>query len=391
MSGIDREEEYIWKGARRLRRGYTTGSCAAAAAKAAAAFLLTGQCPGEVKLVTPKGLTLRLAILDARMEDGAAGCAVKKDAGDDPDVTDGILVYAKVRRDPEGEKGSVRICGGEGVGRVTRPGMSVPVGQAAINPVPETMIREAVLDVLRALDETGALLVEISVPGGEKIAARTFNPRLGVEGGISILGTSGIVEPMSEDALKESIRLEIAMLRAAGHDLLLVTPGNYGETFARDSLGLDLSAGFRCSNFVGDTVDMAVAAGASGLLFVAHAGKFIKVAGGIMNTHSAQADCRAELMAAFALRAGADAETARRILETALTDEAVAILREAGLCTEAMTLAAESAARCLRRRAGENMAAEVVLFSNQFGVLGMSEGAAGMMRAFAKNGAGGEE
>lgn len=323
------EEAYVIKNNKRLRMGYTTGSCAAAAAKAAAVMLLTGERVEETALMTPKGILLHLLIEEIAMEYAPGEerphrvrCAVKKDGGDDPDATHGALIFAEVCKIAQG----IEIDGGEGVGRVTKPGLAQPVGTAAINPVPRKMIREEVGKVCRACGYGGGMSVTIFVPEGSRIAAKTFNPRLGIEGGISILGTSGIVVPMSEEALLASIRLEMRMLAAAGAKYLLITPGNYGEAFAGQMPALAGNAEMKCSNFVGETIDMAREMGIKGILFVAHIGKFIKVSGGIMNTHSRNADSRSELMAAAFLRAGGGADTARRILETVTTEEALDII-----------------------------------------------------------------
>ena len=386
------EDYFIIKDNKKLRFGYTTGTCAAAAARAAAQMLLTGKPVQEVSLVTPKGIALKLQVLDAKLSEQEAVCAIRKDAGDDPDVTDGILVYAQVRRYRSGTDDSGRlnagervvIDGGAGVGRITRSGMQRAVGEAAINPVPMKMIRGAVEDVMESLAFPGRLEVIISIPEGVRIAGKTFNPRLGIEGGISVLGTSGIVVPMSESALISSIRLEMEMLVNSGHEYLLITPGNYGETFTKEEMTVDLASSMKCSNFVGETVDMAVNLGVKGILFVAHIGKFIKVAGGIMNTHSRCADSRAELMCAFALRAGADLETARRILDTATTDECLEIMEEKGLRQQAMDLAAQKVHYYLQHRSGGRLRTEAILFSTKFGYLSQTPGAQDMLDRFRK-------
>lgn len=218
----------------------------------------------------------------------------------------------------------------------------------------------------------------------EAIAKKTFNPRLGIVGGISVLGTSGIVVPMSEDALIASIRVEMEMLKANGHEYLIITPGNYGETFTKNEMTVDLTSSMKCSNYVGETLDLAVELGVKGILFVAHVGKFIKVAGGIMNTHSRQADARAELMAAFALRAGADRETACRILDTITTDEALEIMEQSGIRDGAMELAAERIHYYLQHRTGGVIRTEAILFSGAYGYLAQTEGAQEMLKRFEK-------
>lgn len=389
------EDRYVVYDNKRLRLGYTTGSCAAAASKAAVSMLLTGVDVDEVALETPKGILLHLLIEEIRIERDERGtpvkasCAVRKDGGDDIDATNGILVFSEVTRIPEekpdtnretpaaaseNEKGVwVDIDGGIGVGRVTRPGLDQPVGNAAINHVPREMITREIREVCRSKGYTGGISVIISIPEGEKVAEKTFNPRLGIVGGISVLGTSGIVLPMSEKALVDTIRVEMNVHRNAGAKYLLITPGNFGERFASEMPGLDRTYEMKCSNFVGETIDMAADMGISGILFVAHIGKFIKLSGGIMNTHSHEADCRAELMAAQAVRAGADAKLAAGILATNTTEDALKLLLEEGgkelfdaTCQKVM----ERIEFYLNARAAGKMKMGAVVFSNIYGKLG---------------------
>ena len=364
------EDCYVIKNNKKLRMGYTTGSCAAGAAKAAAWMLLYQQEIRTVSLMTPKGIKLSLELHDIKRQDDMVSCAVRKDGGDDPDATNGILVYAEVRTCRES---GIFIDGGEGVGRVTKPGLEQPVGSAAINRVPRRMISEGIQEICEAAGYTEGISVVISIPEGAAIAEKTFNPRLGIVGGISVLGTSGIVEPMSEAALIRSIQVEMNMLTAQGAEYLLITPGNYGQAFVREHMKLDLEKAMKCSNFVGETIDMAVADGIRGILFVAHIGKFIKVAGGIMNTHSRCADSRAELMAAFALRAGATLEQTRAILDTLTTEEAIALLEQYGLKEAVMPLIVERIIYYLDHRAYGNLELGLVLFSNEHGLLGMTD------------------
>ena len=365
-------EEYLIKDGKKLRLGYTTGSCAAAAAKAAAWMLLTGQRKERIQLNTPKGIALDLQVCDIRMEPDRVSCAIEKDGGDDPDATKGMHITATVSR---AEDCGISIDGGEGVGRVTKPGLDQPVGNAAINSVPRQMIRENVDEVCRAADYHGGLDVVISAPGGEEIARKTFNPRLGIEGGISILGTSGIVEPMSEEALVRSIQVEKRQKGASGARYLLVTPGNYGETFLREHMTLPFSESVKCSNFVGQTIDMAQQLGVKGILFVAHIGKFVKVAAGIMNTHSRWADGRGEILAANALRAGISREPAQEKLEPAPTHAAHTELLRQPLLDAVMEQLTTRIHDHLNRRAGANCLLGAVLYSNQWGYLGQTESA----------------
>ncbi len=372
------EDYYIIKNNRKMRFGYTTGSCAAAAAKGAAEILLGKQKIKEVPLMTPKGILLYLELLDIREEEGAVSCAVRKDAGDDPDTTDGILVFARVEKlkdSGESAQPSILLDGGEGVGRVTRPGLSQKVGEAAINPVPRTMILSAVRETAEKYQYKGKLKVIISVPGGEETARRTFNPRLGILGGISILGTSGIVEPMSEAALIESIRVEMAQKAAEGMEYLLVTPGNYGADYLKGHMDLPFEKNIKCSNYVGETIDMAVNMEIKGILFVSHIGKFVKVASGIMNTHSHNADARMETLCACAIRAGAGLDCAKEILDCGTTDEALAVLKRYGVLKESMEQMMLKIQFYLDHRSYEQILLGAVIFSNEYGYLGQTENA----------------
>lgn len=365
-------EEYIVKDGKKLRLGYTTGSCAAAASKAAAWMLLTGKRKEQIRINTPKGITLNLDVQQISMEDDVVSCAIKKDSGDDPDVTKGTLIYAQVSfSDTPG----ISIDGGEGVGRVTKQGLEQPVGAAAINSVPRRMIRENVQEVCDIADYHGGISVVISVPEGEQLAQKTFNPRLGIVGGISILGTSGIVEPMSESALIKSIETEMRQKVANGAQYLLITPGNYGAAYLEEHMELPFEENIKCSNYVGNTIDMAADMGVKGILFVSHIGKFIKVAAGIMNTHSRWADGRAEILAANALRAGISKEGALEILNTITTDEALDIIDKEGLINPVMDLVTKRIQDCLDHRAGGGMLLGAVVFSNRRGYLGQTENA----------------
>ena len=360
------EGHYALVDGKKLRYGYTTGTCAAAAAKGATIFLLTGWAPAAVQIHTPKGIDLTLPMEEAKREGNAARCAVRKFSGDDPDVTDGALIVAtaSVSATP-----GVHIDGGEGVGRVTKPGLKVPVGEAAINPGPRAMIEQAVNEALEETEPVSGLDVVISVPEGAALAAKTFNPRLGILGGISILGTSGIVEPMSEEALVDSIRLEIRQRKALGETRLILAPGNYGTDFLRDTLGVSEDRIVKISNYVGRALDAAAEAGFAEVLLAGHIGKLIKLSGGIMNTHSREGDGRAELMAAWALKAGADADTARAILACVTTDEMLRILREKGLLAPAMELMAQGIDLYVNARVKGLLTVGVLVFSDGYGPL----------------------
>ena len=380
------EDYYVIRNQKKLRFGYTTGSCAAGAARGAARLLLGEDEISEVELMTPKGILLHLEILDRKRSENAASCAVRKDAGDDPDTTNGILVYAEVekfliRSDMEDR---IVIDGGIGVGRVTKPGLSQKVGEAAINPVPRAMILQAVEEIADQYHYEGGLKVTISVPEGEKIARKTFNPRLGIVGGISILGTSGIVEPMSEKALIDSIRVEMTQHAAMGEQYMLVTPGNYGADYLREHMELPFEKNIKCSNYVGETIDMAVDMGVKGILFVAHIGKFVKVAAGIMNTHSHSADARMEVLCSNAIRAGGDLACARSILQCNTTDEALRVLDESHILKETMKEVTDRIQFYLDHRSYQQILLGAVIFSNEYGYLGQTANAAELIKKISK-------
>ena len=357
-----------------LRFGFTTGSCAAAASKAAVWMLLSGKERNHITIDTPKGIAYEAEIEDIRRLEDRVRCAVRKDGGDDPDITTGSLIYSEVSftKDPDSK---VVIEGGEGVGTVTKPGLDRPVGDAAINSVPRQMIEKEVLEVCEFFDFKGGIRVIISVPGGEELALKTFNPKLGIEGGISIIGTSGIVEPMSTQAILDTIRLELKQRRVQGYDYAAVSPGNYGLEFMQNTYGYDLDKSIKCSNFIGVTMDMAAELGFKRILYVGHIGKLIKVAGGIMNTHSKEADCRMEIMAASAARHGADIETVRRILDCVTTEEAIKQIEDAAVLRTMMQDICMRICGNLNARTKGAVTTECIVFTKELGELGQSKNA----------------
>lgn len=369
----ERFEHYVRSGRSMLRCGYTTGTCAALAAAGAVRLLLSGRAPESVSLTTPKGIEVEVSLAEAELlEDGlAARCAVRKDAGDDHDITDGMTVRAEVKK--SAARG-VGIDGGEGVGRVTRPGLDQPVGAAAINRVPRLMIETQVRQVCEQMGYDGGIEVIISIPGGEEAAARTFNPVLGITGGLSVLGTSGIVEPMSEQAIVDTVDLQLSQAAAQGATGVILTPGSYGEEFLR-GVGLDQRGVpvVKCSNFLGEALDIAAARHFRRVLLVGHIGKLVKVAGGIMNTHSRYADCRAELFCAHAALCGADRELCRKLMDAATTDACIELLDGAGLREAVIKNLLDAVQLHLERRAAGAYEIGAVVFSNVYGQLGMTE------------------
>ena len=399
MSGI--KETGFQLQEQRLRRGYTTGTCAAAAAKAAAAMLFSGKEVREVQLTVPAGETLLLEIADISADADGVRCGVVKDAGDDPDVTSGMKVYAAVRRIP-GDR--TVIEGGEGVGRVTKPGLDQPPGSAAINSVPRRMIEHAVEEEKHRFGENGGIEVVISIPGGEEIAKRTLNPALGIEGGLSILGTSGIVEPMSEKALIDTIAVMIRQRLALGDKVLVLAPGNYGLAFLRENYGVSAEHIIKISNYVGESFDIVVReicrqsgrqkicsrsgedhfSGAKqhvpAVLFAGHIGKLVKVAGGIMNTHSAVADRRMEILAEHAQRCGAGAEVLREIGDCVTTEAALDVLDRAGILEPVTEGVVQGVKEQIDKRTGGALQVEVIMFSSVRGELAQTAGAEALLQ-----------
>ena len=362
-------EHYIRSGQKQLRCGYTTGTCAALAAGGAASLLLLGEAPERLSLVTPKGLAVEAAPEGLRYEGDAAVCGVRKDGGDDADATHGLVVMARVEKSPGP---GVRIHGGEGVGRVTKPGLDQPVGAAAINRVPRQMVEAQARAVCAKAGYTGGLEVTLSIPGGREAAQKTFNPALGVEGGLSILGTSGIVEPMSQQALVDTIALELNQAAALGARGLILTPGNYGEEFLRQH-PLGGAPVVKVSNFIGDALDLAAGHPFRQVLLVGHIGKLVKLAGGVMNTHSRYADCRAELFCAHAACCGASRQVCLELLQAATADRCVEILDGAGLREPVLRRLLEAIQLHLDRRVQGKYRVGAVLFSNTYGLLGQTE------------------
>ena len=391
---------------KRLRSGFTTGACATAAARAAAVFLLRGTLPERVEVILPEGQSAVWKPEYESEEPCQGYLRVQKDAGDDPDVTHGSWVYACVTILTEAELETKRqtgsgywleeypevyLDGGIGIGIATKPGLSCPVGHYAINPVPRKMILSAVDAERDRLGFRGCLGIQIAIPSGVELAKKTFNPKLGIQGGISVLGTTGIVKPMSEEALLATIRLDIHMKTVANENVLLMAPGNYGETFLREAMGIPMGEAVLCSNFVADSMQMLREENVRELLFVSHIGKLIKVSAGIPNTHSKYGDRRMEEMARLtALRLGEQEKQEEqenqdlldRILGSNTTDEALEHMNQArvGLAEQILTDSAESAKIHLERWAGGTLHAEVVTFSSALGITGKSSGADAMFR-----------
>lgn len=368
-------EKYVSKGSKKLRCGFTTGTCAAAASAGAARMLLSGKVIENITVITPSGNSVTVGLTDIKKENDYVSCAVQKDSGDDPDVTDKILVYSTVSY----EKSGITVDGGEGVGRVTKNGLKQQIGEAAINPVPRKMIEEQLKTAASDYSYDGGLKAVISVPMGIQIAKKTFNPRLGIEGGISILGTTGIVEPMSEQALIDTISVELDVRKAQNEEFIIVTPGNYGQDFLRDNLGIAVDKCVKCSNFIGDTIDMCIEKGFKSMLLVGHIGKLSKLGCTIYNTHSRYADGRMEAFALCAALCGAEREVLDNILGCITTDAALEILKKEGIFDETIKMLEKRIDRSLKLRAKGSIEIGMITFSEEYGILCKTENADNML------------
>lgn len=354
-----------------LREGYTTGACAAAAAKAAALMLFSQQPVEKIEIWIPAGKKLSLLTLDREIGINSAKCAIQKDGGDDPDITHGMKIFAQVKKLPNclPDQPRILIRGGEGVGIVTKPGLQIAVGEPAINPIPRSLICQ---EVDKVLPPEQKVEVIISVPGGEEIAKRTFNPRLGIVGGISVLGTTGIVKPMSEEAFKASLALQLQIARAKGIKEIVLTPGNIGEKIAKEKLDLTPESIVQMSNFVGFMLDECRKNQIEKILFLGHHGKLVKIAGGIFQTHSRVADAKKEIMASYAVLVGADRETVAQILEANTAEEVLLILEEKNLDQVFNLLAAKVSEKASQWVYGE-IEIGCILVSLAGKILGMDE------------------
>jgi cobalt-precorrin-5B (C1)-methyltransferase len=349
-----------------LRTGVTTGLCAAAAAKAATITLLSPDAVRHVTVKTKTGTAVAFDVTDTVLENGVAQCGVQKDAGDDPDITDGIKIFAAVSKTIAG---GIEVEGGEGIGRVTKPGLKVTVGKAAINPVPMEMICSAIAEACGLFSYTGGIRAVISIPDGAAIAKKTMNERLGIVGGLSILGTTGIVEPMSGKAVVETIKAEIDVQAALGRTSLLVTPGNYGRDFAEKTLGIKIEEAVKCSNFIGDMLDYACIKNIDKITLIGHAGKLVKLAGGVMNTHSSIADCRMEIIASHCALAGAGQEAIQGIMGCVTVEAAIVIMTQLGINDAVWKSIGQKIGFHLRERTRGSVTVEYIVFTQEHGVL----------------------
>ena len=393
VEGLRKTIERLAPGFFPLRSGFTTGTCATAAAKAALVALLSRREQTASCITLPSGEKITLPVAATEWVDNAALCTVVKDSGDDPDVTNGTdvcvtVAYAKQRVREQIDGSQDRSCaftsesfpyltldGGIGIGRVTKEGLEQAVGQAAINRVPRQMIFAAVADVCEKANVSEPLHITVWMPEGEALAKRTFNPKLGIEGGLSVLGTSGILEPMSEQAIVATIETEIRQLHAVGEEKILVTPGNYGQAYASEYLKLDLTKSVKSSNYIGDTIDLAISYGMKDFLLVGNIGKLVKLAAGIFNTHSKVADGRGEIFAVHAAMAGAEAKVVQEIYDCINTDRMLDVLEREGLREVVMQSILAAIEKHVAGRVGDTMRFGVIVFSEKYGYLGQTSDA----------------
>ena len=363
-------DDYAYVNGKKLRKGFTTGTCATAATAAAISMILNQDIEEKVTVSTANGVEVTMDIKDPSFGELTASAAVEKDGGDDADATHGLLIYSTVTLLPDSN--DIEIDGGEGVGRVTQKGLKCDVGMAAINPTPRAMIEKTARQLLGP--NCGAKII-ISVPGGEETAKLTYNSRLGIVGGISILGTTGIVNPMSEESWKASITIELTMLYNQGYRSVVLAPGNYGEDFATNVLGIPPHRIVNMSNFVGHVLKEVQRIGFTRVLMVGHMGKLVKVAGGIFSTHSKDSDARMEIIMANLALLGAPVELLEKVDQCITTDAAGTLIEEYHyeevyqVLVDKMKFRSE---RLLRNRKPE-VSIDVVTFGTEAGYLGSTQ------------------
>ncbi|ENM5738125.1 cobalt-precorrin-5B (C(1))-methyltransferase [Vibrio mimicus] len=372
------EADIVWHRGKSYRKGYTTGSCATAAAKVAALMVMRQQLIHQVSIVTPSGVALNLNVEDASVELHSAVAAIRKDGGDDVDATHGMLIYAQVTVN---ETETIEILGGEGVGVVTRMGVGLPVGVAAINKTPRHTIEQEVREVIGP--NKGAVVI-IFAPEGKERAERTYNSRLGIENGISIIGTSGIVTPMSEESWKRSLAIELEQKRALGHDKIVLVPGNHGERFVQQHLNIEQDIVVTMSNFVGYMLQEANRLNFEHVLIVGHLGKLIKIAAGVFHTHSHIADARLETLVTHLALLNAPHDLLRQIYQCLTTEEALELIEEHGYQTVYNNIAQEIESRvaAMLKYAKHQFKCDVVLFSFDNQVLGSNRSVEQIMEDF---------
>ena len=380
-------EEYVYIDGKKYRRGYTTGSCAAAASKAATHMLLTKNKIDKINIDTPKGIPLSLNVCNIELTENKVKCSIEKDGGDDIDATHSMHIYAEVELIDRTNDEDIIVEGGIGVGVVTKKGLSVEVGKPAINPVPMRMINSEVRKVIGEdfkynLGKSKSLKITICAPEGVEIAKKTFNPRLGIIGGISILGTTGIVEPMSDEGWKKSLSIELEMKKAQGLESIILVPGNHGEKFIKEKLNLDMKYVVRTSNFVGYMLKEAQRIGFKKILMVGHIGKYIKISAGIFNTHSKIADARSEILISNLAMMGAPYEFLKKIEGCVTAEAAVEIINESNYKDFYDLISNKCKLKIEQYLLDEEIDVEVMIFSMDKTLLGKSDNADSLVEVF---------
>ncbi|EQG65607.1 cobalamin biosynthesis protein CbiD [Clostridioides difficile DA00160] len=406
-------EEYVYIDGKKYRRGYTTGSCATGASKAAVYMLITKNRINTINIDTPKGIPLLLKVDNINISDTFVECSIKKDGGDDIDATHTMDIYARAEIVAKNDKNKgyltlkdidslstnseckselykfIRVYGGTGIGVVTEKGLSVDVGKPAINPTPLKMINHEIRKLIgdnfeSILGNDKVLKITIFAPQGETVAKKTFNPRLGIVGGISIIGTTGIVEPMSDDGWKKSLSIELQMKKEQGLDKIILVPGNHGEQFIREKLNLDIKYVVRVSNFIGYMIKEAQRIGYKKILMAGHIGKFIKVSAGIFNTHSKVADARSEILVANLALMGARYEFLNKINQCVTTEEAVELINNSEY-REVYNILSNKCRERVKQYLNEDsddIDVEVIIFSMDKSLLGKSDNTDDLVEVF---------
>lgn len=406
-------EEYVYIDGKKYRRGYTTGSCATGASKAAVYMLITKNRINTINIDTPKGIPLLLKVDNINISDTFVECSIKKDGGDDIDATHTMDIYARAEIVDKNDKNKgyltlkdidslstnseckselykfIRVYGGTGIGVVTKKGLSVDVGKPAINPTPLKMINHEIRKLIgdnfeSILGNDKVLKITIFAPQGETVAKKTFNPRLGIVGGISIIGTTGIVEPMSDDGWKKSLSIELQMKKEQGLDKIILVPGNHGEQFIREKLNLDIKYVVRVSNFMGYMIKEAQRIGYKKILMAGHIGKFIKVSAGIFNTHSKVADARSEILVANLALMGARYEFLNKINQCVTTEEAVELINNSEY-REVYNILSNKCRERVKQYLNEDsddIDVEVIIFSMDKSLLGKSDNTDDLVEVF---------
>ncbi len=406
-------EEYVYIDGKKYRRGYTTGSCATGASKAAVYMLITKNKIDTINIDTPKGIPLSLKVDNVNISDTFVECSIKKDGGDDIDATHTMDIYARAEIVSKNDKSKeyltlkdidslstnsecqselykfIRVYGGIGIGVVTKKGLSVDVGKPAINPTPLKMINHEIRKLIgdnfeSILGNNKVLKITIFAPQGETIAKKTFNPRLGIVGGISIIGTTGIVEPMSDEGWKKSLSIELQMKKEQGLDKIILVPGNHGEQFIREKLNLDIKYVVRTSNFVGYMIKEAQRIGYKKILMAGHIGKFIKVSAGIFNTHSKVADARSEILVANLALMGATYEFLNKINQCLTAEEAVELINNSEYRQVYNILSNKCRERVKQylNEDSDDIDVEVIMFSMDKSLLGKSDNTDDLVEVF---------